>query len=66
MSDEPKSALQRAWRDYKAQVEYTTSPYPFRRRRKTLIDKLHDDFFVLVVLGGFIWVIYKVIGYYLF
>ncbi len=66
MADEPKSSLQRAWKDYQAKVEYTPSPYPFRRRRKNLIDKVHDDFIALVIVGGVFWIIYKAVAYYLF
>ncbi|MER9223781.1 hypothetical protein NKI48_34045 [Mesorhizobium sp. M0644] len=66
MVDEPKSALQSAWKKYKARVEYTPSPFPFPPKRKGLFEKLHDDFLALVVLGGVFWVIYKAVAYYLF
>lgn len=66
MVDEPKNSLRSAWARYKAKVEWTTSPFPFRRRTKSLLEKLHDDFLALVVLGGMFWVIYKVAAHYLF
>ena len=55
--------LQRAWQRYKDKAEYQSAPFPFSKRRKTLFAKLHDDLLALVVLGGFIWLIYRAIIY---
>ncbi len=51
--------LQRAWRKYKEKPEYQTSAFPFLPRRKSVFDKLHDDFVVLVILAGLVWLLIK-------
>ena len=56
-----ETPMQKSWREYKEKPEYQTSAFPFPPRRKSLFDKLHDDFLALVILGGFVYIIIKII-----
>jgi hypothetical protein len=55
--------LHRAWVRYRDKVEFETSVFPFPNRRKTLFAKLHDDFLMLLILGGLVWLVVKAIIY---
>ncbi|RWD70287.1 hypothetical protein [Mesorhizobium sp.] len=66
--DEPpdgasKSRLEFAWQRYKDEPRYQAGPYPFRRRRMNLFDKLNSDFVALVSLVGGIWLAVRLIRY---
>lgn len=56
-----ETPIQKTWREYKEKPEYQTSAFPFPPRRKSVFDKLHDDFLALVMLAGFVYVVFRVI-----
>lgn len=59
----PKSQLGLAWQRYKDEPRYQSSPYPFRRRRMNLFDKLNSDFVALMSLVGVFWLAVLLIRY---
>jgi len=58
-----ENSLQRAWRLYKEKAEYQTSAFPFQPRRKTLFDKLHDDFLAILTVIGLLGLILMLARY---